>query len=85
MSPHPLPESIRIWRRETIVTVFTQDYIRARTKDLIEFGYRELTEDDLAEQLSLYLAHKDSELTVIGLFLDGEVIRAVKWREKNTE
>ena len=72
---NPLPETIRIWRDETIVTVSTADYIRARTKDLIEYGYRDLTEEDLAEQLGFYLAYKDSELTVIGLFLDGEVIR----------
>ena len=75
MNPTPLPETIRIWRDETIVPVSTADYIRARTKDLIEFGYGELTEADLAEQVGLYLAHEDSELTVIGMFLDGEVIR----------
>ena len=71
----PLPDTIRIWRNETIVTVYTQDYLVTKTQMLVEYGYRTLTEAHLAEQLGLYLAYKDSELTVIGIFLDGEVIR----------
>lgn len=54
--------------------VAKSDYIAAKTKQLREFGYGNLTESDVAEQLDILL-HKsdDPDLSVIGMMMKGEV------------
>lgn len=55
--------------------VLKSDYIKAKTKDLIEFGYKNLTEEDLAEQLDKVLSNSpDSELNVIGFFVKSDIV-----------
>lgn len=47
-------------------------YIQAKTKQLREFGYTDLSEKNVMQQL-LALLNKE-ELTVIGMFMEGEVL-----------
>lgn len=53
-------------------TVARKDYVTAKTKQLREFGYEDLSEADVSEQLDKVLAN-DSKLTVIGIFMKDEV------------
>lgn len=57
--------------------VFTQDekdeYIRQKTRDLRDFGYPNLTEDEVREQLEKVL--KGEKLNVIGMFIEGDVVK----------
>lgn len=55
------------------VVVAKTDYIKAKTKDLIEFGYTTLTEQDVADQLEKILTH-DKELSIIGAFMKDEIV-----------
>lgn len=50
-------------------------YVRAKTKQLREFGYPSLTESDVNEQIDAVLAKKSfgEGLTVIGMFMKDEV------------
>lgn len=50
-------------------------YVRAKAKQLREFGYDNLTEADVDEQIDALLAGKPlgGGLTVIGMFMKGEV------------
>lgn len=52
--------------------VLKSDYIKLKTKDLIEFGYNNLTEDEVAEQVDKIL-RKDGDLNVIGMFCKGDL------------
>lgn len=54
------------------VEVPSSAYVRAKTKQLIEFGYPTLTETDVSEQLEALLAGK--KLTVVGKFMEDEVV-----------
>ena len=47
------------------------DYVFAKTKGLIEFGYSGLTPDEVKEQLNCI--SDNSELTVIGLMIEGDL------------
>lgn len=51
------------------------DYVKAKVKQLKEFGYESLTFEDAASQLEHVLAGHDMEqgLTVIGMFMRDEV------------
>lgn len=42
-----------------------QDYVKAKTKQLVEFGYSDLTEDTVDKQVSAVLAGE--KLNVIGI------------------
>lgn len=53
-------------------TVLKTDYIRLKTKDLIEFGYTSLTENDVAVQVEKILKG-DTDLSVIGMFCKGDL------------
>ena len=48
-----------------------EDYIKAKTKDLIDFGYSDLTEETVAEQLEKAL--KGESLDVIGMFIKSDL------------
>lgn len=56
-------------------TVSVDDYVKAKTKALREFGYASLTEADAREQLEHVLAGHDMSngLTVIGMFMRDEI------------
>lgn len=51
-------------------------YVKAKTKQLREFGYPSLTEAEVDEQIDALLQNKEfgKGLTVIGMFMEGEVI-----------
>lgn len=54
--------------------VLKADYITAKTKDLIEFGYTSLTEDDVKVEVEKILTNvPDKELTVIGMFCKSDI------------
>lgn len=52
--------------------VSTEDYIRAKTKTLKEFGYETLTQNEVREQLTKILAKEN--LSVIGMFMKDDVV-----------
>lgn len=54
--------------------VMTKSYITAKTKQLKEFGYNKLTEQETTEQLKKILT-KDKTLTIIGQFMVDEIVR----------
>lgn len=51
--------------------VSKKDYIQAKTKDLVEFGYTNLTEDEVAVQVEHILAKE--EISVIGHFCKDDI------------
>jgi len=51
--------------------VDTDKYIIAKTGDLQEFGYADLTEETVKEQL-LKILNKE-KLSVIGVFMEGDI------------
>jgi hypothetical protein len=53
-------------------TVAAAHYIKAKTKQLREFGYPTLTEETVETQLRKILAKQ--ELDVIGMFMEGEIV-----------
>jgi hypothetical protein len=54
--------------------VLKSNYVRLKTKDLIEFGYTDLTEKEVSEQVDKILKGvKDDDLSVIGLFCKGDL------------
>lgn len=59
------------------LTVPRSAYIKSKTKQLVEFGYPSLTEEETGRQLDLVLAGNrigQNGLNVIGGFMLGEVI-----------
>ncbi len=53
--------------------VLKSNYIRLKTKDLIEFGYSSLKESEVAEQLEKIL-NKEDDLSVIGMFCKDDIL-----------
>ncbi len=47
--------------------VLKSNYVKLKTKDLVEFGYTSLTEKDVEIQVEKILS-KDNDLSVIGMF-----------------
>ena len=56
-----------------IVTVTKEKYIKAKTKDLREFGYTNLTEEEVRVQLEKIL--KGEELDIIGMFMEKDIVK----------
>lgn len=54
------------------VTVSRSAYVKAKTAQLREFGYSDLSESAVSEQIDKILAGQ--KLDVIGMFMQGEVI-----------
>lgn len=56
-------------------TVDRAQYVRAKTGQLREFGYTDLTEDEVNEQIDALLAKKQlgAGLTVIGALMKDEI------------
>ena len=53
--------------------VLKSNYIRLKTKYLIEFGYSNLTESEVAEQVEKIL-NKQDDLSVIGMFCIDDIL-----------
>lgn len=51
--------------------VLKSNYIKLKTKDLKEFGYESITENEVAEQVEKILKKEDN-LSVIGMFCKGD-------------
>lgn len=47
-------------------------YIKAKTKDLQNFGYTTLTEEEVSNQLEKIL--KGEDLDVIGMFMESDIV-----------
>ena len=62
-------EEIKLQNGETVLK---SNYIKLKTKDLIEFGYTSLTEKEVGEQVEKILAKSD-DLSVIGLFCKSDL------------
>ena len=71
---------VKIGDREGMVD--RAEYVRAKTHQLREFGYDDLTEKHVDEQVDALLQGKafGKGLTVIGKFMEGEVIQNAKVR-----
>lgn len=66
---------------ETIIlkdrrVVFKKDYITAKTKDLKSFGYKGLTEKEVAKQLENILNKK--KLSVIGILMENDIDKSAQ-------
>lgn len=48
-----------------------KDYIKAKTKMLVEFGYLNLTEKEVSEQLNKII--NNEKLSVIGMFMQDDI------------
>ncbi len=52
--------------------VYKKDYVTAKTKTLVEFGYSSLTEDEVLKQVDKIVAGSD-DLDVIGHFCKSDI------------
>ena len=70
-----LPAKITIRDRDTgdEGKILTTQYVRAKTRDLRKFGYNDLTEDVVREQIAAILAGE--KLSVIGMFIEGDIVK----------
>lgn len=61
-------------------TVSRADYVRAKTRQLQEFGYPSLIEAETDAQITALLTGKEfgAGLTVIGMMMKGEVIEQIE-------
>jgi hypothetical protein len=65
-------QTIKINLNDKIVEVARRDYVTAKTKDLREFGYPNLTEAEVDEQISAILTQQ--KLSVIGMFMQDDIV-----------
>jgi len=70
-----LPKQIKIRERDTDREGFvdTEKYIKAKTRDLQEFGYSNLSADEVRKQIANVLAGKKPN--VIGMFIEGDIVK----------
>lgn len=70
-----LPEYIKIEHPTTYeeIEVKSSDYVKAKTKDLRAFGYEELTESEVENQLNLVLT--GGKVNIIGMFIQKDIVR----------
>lgn len=70
-----LPKTITIHHPERAETieVSAEKYINAKTKSLQEFGYTNLTETEVENQLKKIL-NGDKDLDVIGMFMESDIV-----------
>ncbi len=66
-------EYIKVYIDYREVEVKKRDYIDAKLKGLIEFGYTSLKRETVATQLEKALAGK--KLDVIGMFIDKDLVK----------
>lgn len=67
-------EKIKLDLDGRIVSVTKEQYIKAKTKDLKNFGYESLTEKEVGDQLSKVLA-SDKNLSIIGMFIEKDIVK----------
>ena len=65
-------DAIKVDLEGQVVTITKEKYIKAKTKDLREFGYVNLTEEGVAQQLEKVL-NKET-LSVIGMFIEKDIV-----------
>jgi len=68
---------IEFENNEITIRVSRQHYIEAKTKDLIEFGYTNLTQEHVKTQLKHVLNGDDTALDVIGRFIKSDEVKEV--------
>lgn len=68
-----LPETIKIYHPETgePTKVETSKYVKRKCGDLKNFGYANLTEETVSEQLQYIL--EDKPLSVIGMLMEKDI------------
>lgn len=54
--------------------VYLKDYVTAKTKDLIEYGYGKLTENEVRIEVEKILTGDLSSLTIIGHFCKDDIL-----------
>ena len=54
------------------MSVLKSNYVKLKTKDLIDFGYAKLTEQEVSEQVNKIIKG-DKDLSVIGMFCKGDL------------
>jgi hypothetical protein len=55
------------------VQVTVENYVKVKTRALKEFGYNNLTEDEVREQVGQVI--HGGKLTVIGQFIKGDIVK----------
>jgi hypothetical protein len=63
-----MPEYINLKNGKSVLK---SDYIITKTKDLIEFGYENLTEKEVELQLNNLI--ENNKLSIIGLFIQEDI------------
>jgi len=71
-----LPKTIRVREKDSDREgeVDTAKYVKAKTRDLREFGYSTLTEDEVRSQIIAVL--NGEKLNVIGMFIEGDIVKS---------
>lgn len=67
-----IPDTIIIKVDDKTKTVDTDAYIKAKTKQMQEFGFQTVTEETISKQLENVLTGK--ELDIIGMFIESDII-----------
>lgn len=68
-------DTIKIRVEGTRKLVSKSAYVKAKTRQLREFGYETLTEDEVTRQLDVILS--GGEPNVIGMFIEGDLDREI--------
>lgn len=68
-----MTDKIKVDLDGKILTVTKEQYIKAKTKDLREFGYVNLTEEDVSNQVENVI--NGEELNVIGMFIEKDIVK----------
>ena len=66
-------EEITIQVNDTVKVFYRSEYVTAKTKDLQEFGYPNLTEQEVDRQLQKIL-NGETDLSIIGRFMVDEIV-----------
>ena len=70
---NPMPKIIKIKKPNgEIINCHSIDYIKAKMQSLIDFGYTNLTLEEISLQLKKI--YNNEELNVIGLFMIDDII-----------
>lgn len=68
-----MKQKIKIDLDGRIISVDKEIYIIAKTKDLIEFGYKNLSESEVESQLDKVI--KGEEINIIGMFIQKDIVK----------
>lgn len=66
-------DTVKVNLEGRVTTVSKEKYIKAKTKDLKDFGYTNLTEKDVTDQLEKVLNKEN--LSVIGMFIEKDIVQ----------